>query len=105
MSIPVTRHNVADQGAVRVMKDRCATCIFRPGNSMMLRPGRVKSMVDEATANQSAIICHDTLSDEKQAVCRGFFDRWPTQPLQIAERLGMVVEHEREPTAQTNPRG
>jgi hypothetical protein len=58
---------------------------------MQLRPGRVRDMVDSARAEESAIICHKTL-DGDNAVCRGFFDRYPTQPLQIAERLGLITQ-------------
>lgn len=47
-------------------------------------------MVREATKNESAIVCHATLGTKENAVCRGFFDKHPTAPLQIAERLGFV---------------
>jgi hypothetical protein len=56
---------------------------------MELRSGRVRQMVDEAREQDSAIVCHQTL-DGDNSVCRGFFERWPTTPLQLAERLGMV---------------
>lgn len=56
---------------------------------MDLVPGRVAGMVKGAKEDESAIICHSTL-DGPNAVCRGFFDRHPTQPLQVAERLGLV---------------
>jgi hypothetical protein len=62
---------------------------------MHLMPGRVSEMVSEARTNDSAIVCHATLDDPEQAVCRGFFDKHPTQPLQIAERLDMIQWHER----------
>lgn len=80
-------------GRVHVCREMCPTCIFRPGNLMQLRSGRVRGMVEEARANESAIVCHSTLhqSGVDNAVCRGFFDRYPTQPLQIAERLGLVT--------------
>lgn len=90
-------HNIVDETGVRVMKDRCPTCIFRPGNAMHLNRGVVRDMVDEANADDAgSIVCHDTLDDEKQAVCRGFFDRHATPLLQIAERMGFIVEWERE---------
>ena len=78
-------------GFVHVLADRCETCIFRPGNRMDLQPGRVKGMVKQARKNESAIICHSTLGGA-EAVCRGFFDLYPTQPLQLAERLGRLRE-------------
>ena len=56
---------------------------------MNLSGGRVAEMVEEATKNGSTIICHQTLAGDNSA-CRGFFDKYKTQPLQIAERLGLV---------------
>ena len=87
----MSRHRVFRDGRVHVLAEMCATCIFRPGNVMGLRSGRVRSMVDEARAHESAIVCHSTLEDGDHAVCRGFFERWPTQPLQVAERLGLIT--------------
>lgn len=87
------KHNAATAEGVHVMAQRCETCIFKPGNLMRLGAGRVKEMVTEATGNDSAIICHKTLDTEQNAVCRGFFDRFPTQPLQVAQRLEMVIWH------------
>lgn len=83
---------VAVDGYVRVCAEMCPTCIFRPGNVMHLQPGRVRQMVDQAKNSESAIICHHSLDKRLGAVCRGFYDRYPTQPLQIAQRLGRVKE-------------
>lgn len=82
-------HNAYRNGKVHVCRRMCSTCIFRPGNLAGLMPGRVDQMVAQATAADSAIICHSTL-DGDNAVCRGFFDRHATGPLQIAERLGYL---------------
>lgn len=83
--------NTYRQGKVHVMRRMCPTCVFRPGNKMHLEEGRVEEMVAEATAEDSAIICHSTL-DSDNAVCRGFFDRHSTPTLQIADRLGAIAE-------------
>jgi hypothetical protein len=83
------KHNSYREGRVFVCESQCPTCIFRRGNKMRLAHGRVKQMVVDAIKGDSAIICHDTLSGDN-AVCRGFFDRFKTFPLQIAERLGMI---------------
>lgn len=80
-------------GRVHVLARMCDTCIFRPGNLMELCPERVEDMVQQAIRDESTIVCHSTL-DTKQACCRGFFDRHKTQPLQIAERLGLVTYQE-----------
>lgn len=85
----MSRHNVFRDGRVHVCAEMCETCIFHPGNLMRLRSGRVRQMVDEATRDDSTIVCHATL-DGDNAACRGFFDRFPTTSLQIAERLGFI---------------
>ena len=88
----MSQHNAYRDGKVHVCEQMCDTCVFRPGNLMHLAPGRLEEMVAEATANDSAIICHSTLDviAVDNAVCRGFYDRYRTQPLQIAARLDLV---------------
>lgn len=83
--------NVVREDGVHVCKRMCKTCIFRPGNLMSLEDGRVEQMVADATAMDGCIPCHSTLDEPVQAICRGFYDKHPTQPLQIAGRLGFVV--------------
>lgn len=82
-------HNAFRGWRVHVKGKMCSTCIFRTGNLMSLVPGRVEQMVAKAERDASAIICHDTLGGDN-AVCRGFFDRHKTAPLQVAERLGVI---------------
>lgn len=85
----MARHNVYRDGLVHIRAEMCSTCVFRPGNLMELRSGRVRGMVDDARRDDSTIVCHQTLEGDN-AACRGFFERHPTAPLQLAERLGMV---------------
>lgn len=75
---------------MHVCAEMCPTCIFRPGNLMHLEPGRLREMVGQARKDESTIVCHSTLNTGKEAACRGFFDRFATAPLQIAERLDMI---------------
>lgn len=84
-------------GKVHVCSRECDTCIFRPGNLMQLRSGRVREMVNGALDNDSAIICHSTLHGPN-AVCRGFYDRYAagSLPLRLAEPFGMLVWQEPE---------
>lgn len=87
---------VYSNGKVHVMAARCSTCIFRPGNLMNLRPGRVKQMVEGSIADEAGITCHKTLygQAEQEAVCRGFYDAHgdKVRTLQIAARLGVIEE-------------
>lgn len=64
---------------------------------MHLQRGRVKDMIESAKANEGVIVCHDTLMDDKQAVCKGFAETQHTPGLlQVAQRLGYIVEYKRE---------
>lgn len=84
-------HDAYREGRIHVCVEECSTCVFRSGNLMRLAPGRLAGMVRDAKAAESAIICHSTLYGEaSNAVCHGFFKRHPTQPLQVAERLGLI---------------
>lgn len=84
----------------RIRAEMCDTCIFRPGNPMHLKAGRVASMVAECRRDDSHIVCHETLNrddedvpGDDEAVCRGFINAGhSSQILRIAERLSMVVE-------------
>lgn len=79
-------------GRVHVLAELCATCVFRPGNLMALAPGRLRELVQANVAADSALTCHSTLErdDVDNAICRGFYDRHETTPLQLATRLGLV---------------
>ena len=84
-----SKSNVASRGVVRVMAERCATCIFRPGNLMSLQPGRVKDMV-EGIGDVGCIPCHETMEREEQSICRGQFDAARTYPIRLAVGLGQI---------------
>ena len=76
---------------MNVINEQCETCIFRPGNPMHLRPGRVKEIVDACIEHDVHIPCHEhmTVFDEwdedevvsqvnpEDPICRGFYDRYP----------------------------
>lgn len=68
MSGPLSREGL------RVCTEMCSDCVFRPGNLMHLRAGRLAQMVRDSVAADSFIACHQTLGGD-EAVCRGFWDR------------------------------
>lgn len=63
---------------------------------MNLSPGRLAELVHENVANEAALVCHSTLYTEglDNAVCRGFYDRYPTLPLRLAAALRLIIEDE-----------
>lgn len=80
-------------GFLRIMAEKCSTCIFRPGNQMRLGPGRVASMLESIRRDDSFVNCHKTLgTGQPGAVCRGGDDAHESQIARIARRLGVVKE-------------
>lgn len=78
----------------RLLSRQCDTCVFRPGNRMDLRPGRLRDLVRNNLAAGAFLICHDTLPygphpDADQAMCRGYWDRYRARTAlgQVMDRL------------------
>lgn len=78
---------------LRVMAEKCSTCIFRPGNLMSLNSGRVAGMLQNVVRQDSYITCHQTLgTGEPGAICKGGSDAHMGQLERIARRLDGVIE-------------
>jgi hypothetical protein len=45
----------------RLLSRQCPTCVFKPGNLMKLRTGRLHDLIAQACAAESYIVCHSTL--------------------------------------------
>lgn len=84
----------------RLCEVMCTTCIFRPGNPMQLRSGRLRGMVEDAVRGGGFIPCHCTIAGPKNpshkqaAICRGFYDKFGHRSniVRIYERLGGFFE-------------
>lgn len=88
-------------GLVHVCTTMCSTCVFRPGNLMHLRSGRLRNLVDGNLAGDTALTCHQTLyggHPAGEAVCRGYFDAYAQEvtPLRLAVALGVVTNQDPE---------
>lgn len=81
-------------GRVHVLAERCATCVFRPGNLMHLQAGRLAELARVNIEADSALTCHSTLyrDDVDQAVCRGYYDAYRDRstPLRLADAMGLI---------------
>lgn len=79
---------------VRVLAERCETCIFHPGNRMDLRAGRLADLVTTNRAAGGWLTCHKTLPAVagygRAAVCRGWADAYGLGPnvAELAEWFG-----------------
>ena len=69
-----------------MFRSECAIAAF---STLASSTGTVEMMVAESVKDDATIPCHETL-DGGNSVCRGFFDRHKTGPLQIAEPLGFI---------------
>jgi len=99
---PDWRQDISDPatGLSRLLSERCATCILRPGDPMHLGPERTAAFIRQVLAKRSYVPCHDTLTyggfpDYGPAICRGFFDAYRTRSaalliLQAGRRLTEV---------------
>ncbi len=84
---------VAD-GKVHVLLRQCKTCIFRPDSDSELVEARER-MTKQALKEDTAIVCHETLSGE-ECICRGFFshhwrDVWRLRLAVALQRIKFVA--------------
>lgn len=94
----MAEHNVYRDGKVHVLRNECATCIFRP----VTRPvdgARVAGMVRETMSEPGAtVVCHSTLyrEEDQHAICRGWYDRLGDRDpiLRMAEAMGVIEEQD-----------
>lgn len=79
---------------VRVLADSCDTCVFRSGNLMRLRKGRLEQLVNENRQKGALLTCHQTFPygdfpDFGPAACFGFFEAFWRET--SAGRLAVLV--------------
>ncbi|MFC5802194.1 hypothetical protein [Streptomyces formicae] len=87
-------------GEVRVLAERCATRIFRPGNPFRATiPGPVRDLIADAVAAEGHVTCHSTLPGQapagvEPAICRGYADVHGDRSLalRVAAALGTLRE-------------
>ena len=61
---PDWRQDISDPatGLSRLLSERCATCILRPGDPMYLGAERTAAFIRQVLAAGSYVVCHDTLT-------------------------------------------
>lgn len=83
----------------RLLAEKCSDCVFRPGNLMHLRPGRLKELIRQNTGPQAqGLHCHQTTygqnPDTGLSLCRGFYDGYGhlANFIRVCERIGGFTE-------------
>lgn len=88
----------SETGQLRIMREQCSTCIFRPGNRMDLNRGRVRQMLAEVRRADSFVTCHKTLgTGEPGAICKGGSEAYMGQIERIARRIPNGIIEVEEP--------
>lgn len=82
MNIRELFQGVADPitGRVHLVRSKCDTCIFHPGNRMHLRPGRVRDMCEDSAQGNGHITCHKTLTYSEDPLPDGVCNGHATAP-------------------------
>jgi hypothetical protein len=70
------RRRVSDKP--RLFREKCPTCVFRPGNPMRLIEGRLADLIEQNRATGSMLICHETTYGQAavEVMCRGYWDAY-----------------------------
>ncbi|MFI5859334.1 hypothetical protein [Streptomyces parvulus] len=85
-----------ETGEIRILEDRCGTCVLNPdGKNADLRPGRLKQFVGDTRAADGHVVCHSTVppavpAGTPAAMCRGYVDAYGLpRAAQDVIRLGL----------------
>lgn len=67
-----------ESGKIRVLSERCPTCIFRRGDPMSLGEARIAHIISENVRRGTLLTCHATLPygenpDFGESACAGFW--------------------------------
>lgn len=79
-----------DRSGLLVAENPCEHCLF--GKSPVVRKGRKGQIIKDCLKRDTHFLCHvpQVTGDSTEVVCRGFYERYPTQMIRIAQRLNMV---------------
>ena len=75
---------------LKVYKTCCKNCLL--SKDRIVSAKRAKQIIQEVTRKQSYFVCHASSIEDKEIVCKTFFDKLGhvSQMVRIAERLNCV---------------
>ncbi len=75
---------------LKVYKECCKNCLL--SKDRIVSGKRVKEILTKVSREQSYFVCHKASIEEKQIVCKTFFDKFGhvSQMVRIAERLDAI---------------
>lgn len=75
---------------LKVYKECCKNCLLSP--DAIVSPKRRKQIITECSKKQTHFICHTATQENKEIVCKTFYDKLGhvSQMIRIAERLDVI---------------
>lgn len=73
---------------LKVLKKCCGECLFT--KNKIVSDKRREQLLKEIEAKDSHFICHKASMQDKEAVCRGFYEKKTSNFIRISQRLGMI---------------
>ncbi|RST09026.1 hypothetical protein EF910_02125 [Streptomyces sp. WAC07149] len=86
-------------GEIRVLEDRCGTCVLNPAPTAISLPaGRRAEFIRQTRADEDGfVVCHRTFGDDvprgtREAMCRGYVQAYGLPPA-VQEALALGIGH------------
>ncbi|AZM93911.1 hypothetical protein [Streptomyces sp. W1SF4] len=86
-------------GEIRVLEDRCGTCVLNPARTAIRLPvGRRAEFISQTRAEQDGfVVCHRTFGEDvppgtREAMCRGYVNAYGLPPA-VREALDRGIGH------------
>src|ERR1700744_1007538 len=88
---------------LKVYKECCKNCLL--SKDAIVSPARRKDILMGCAQKQTHFICHKASIDNKEIVCKNFFDKFGhvSQMIRIAERLNEIEFVEQEDSEKLIP--
>ena len=72
----------------KVQQKQCNECLF--SSNRIVSKDRSRQIIRDTVMNNSYFICHKASMQIDDVCCRGWYDRFKTQPIRMAKALKIV---------------
>ena len=73
---------------MKVKKKCCGQCLF--SKNKIVSDTRKKNILSDCQRDDSHFVCHKATIEDKDVVCRGFYETKTSNMIRISQRLGMI---------------
>ena len=72
----------------QVCETKCDQCLF--SKDRIVSKERMVQLIEQCKKDDTHFTCHKASNAGRDVCCRGFYDQYDSQMIQIAQRLNMV---------------